>query len=134
MAARRIASLRHRGSIYLGLAGALFAASGALVGGYVVSSGSATPAPAQAAEAPSADETAITTSVEAALANTVTIKVGEQSRTMRWNELGVVIDPTEVPHAARKASGGDVVASLTGTGAMPVHVERAAALDAIAHL
>src|SRR5262245_61438874 len=50
MAARRTGS--NRGSIYLGLAGALFATSGALVGGYLVTSGSATPAPAQAAEAP----------------------------------------------------------------------------------
>jgi vancomycin resistance protein YoaR len=133
MAARRVASLRHRGSIYLGLAGALFAASGALVGGYVVTSGGATPAPAQAAEAPSADETSITSKVEAALGNTVTIKVGAQTRTLRWSELGVVIDPSEVPHAARKAQG-DELESLLSTGAFPVHLNRAAALEAISHL
>jgi vancomycin resistance protein YoaR len=134
MAARRIASLRHRGSIYLGLAGALFAASGAMVGGYVVSSGGATPAQAAAAEAPSADETAIKAGVETALASTVTIKAGDQSRTVRWNELGIVVDPAELPHAARKASGTDVVASLGARGALPVHLDRAAALEAIAHL
>jgi vancomycin resistance protein YoaR len=134
MAARRIASLRHRGSIYLGLAGALFAASGALVGGYVVTSGAATPKPAAAAEPPSGDENAIATSVESSLAASVIVKAGGQARTLRWNELGVVVDPAELPHAARKASGGDAVATLAGKGALPVHLDRAKALDAIAHL
>jgi vancomycin resistance protein YoaR len=136
MAARRIASLRHRGSIYLGLAGALFAASGALVGGYVVTSGVATPRPAAAsAEAPSGDQTALASSIEGSLAATVTIKAGDQSRTLRWNELGVVVDAAELPHAARKANGGgDVVATLAQKGALPVQLDRAKALDAIAHL
>ncbi|KAB2892368.1 MAG: hypothetical protein F9K40_18680 [Kofleriaceae bacterium] len=135
MAARRPAALRNRGSIYLGLAGTLFAVSGAMVGGYVVSSGRATPAPASAStEQAGADGSALVASVETSLGQTVTVKAGGQTRTVRWNELGVVVDPAEVSHAARKASGADLVASLTEKGALPVHLDRAAALEAIAHL
>lgn len=133
--ARRTAPLRNRGSIYLGLAGVLFAASGTMVGVHVISSGGATPAPAAAAtEEPGAGVDGLPAKLEASLGKTVTIKANGQTRTVRWHELGVVIDPAEIPHAARKASGDDVVASLASKGALPVHLDRAAALEAIAHL
>jgi len=131
---------RSRGSIYLGVAAGLFAVSGALAGGYVVTGGSepAGIGPAAASEhepAGAADLGAgLGAAVGGALDTTVTVKAGGQERVLRWSELGVVVDADELPHAARKASGGDALAALRGLGALPVRLDRAKALDAITHL
>lgn len=133
MSARRRPDHR-RGSIYLGLAAGLFAASGALVGGYVATGTPAAPVPAVVAETPGAGSDALRGAVDAALGQTVKVKVGGQEREARWSELGVVLDPAELPHAARKAAGADPVAALATRGALPVHLDRARALEAIDHL
>ncbi len=46
----------------------------------------------------------------------------------------MVVDPDELPHAARKAQRDDPVPGLAQLGARPVHLDRAAALEAISHL
>ncbi len=135
MPSRRDRAERHRGSIYLGLAATLFATSGALVGGYVVSTGQRAVRPVAVGEAPSGDDAALAAAMETALGQTMTVKAGGQVRTMRWSELGVVVDPTELRHAVRKAGGsGDAVATLGASGALPVRLDRARALEALDHL
>lgn len=135
-AARR----RHpnRGSIYLGLAAGLFAASGAMVGGYVATEG---PAPIEVPKVAgevnpgsSAGSAALAAAVEAQLEQSVKVKVGGQERALRWSELGITVDAGELPHAARKASGDAAITTLAARGALPVAVDRARALEALAHL
>jgi vancomycin resistance protein YoaR len=141
MSARRSRPERNRGSIYLGLAAGLFAASGAMVGGYVFTSGPQDLVPAKPAEvAPgtsaASGSDALAAAVTEQLEQSVTIKVGEQLRSVRWSELGVTVDASELPHAARKAEaeGAAAIAPLTARGALPVALDRARTLEAIAHL
>ena len=144
MSARRVRPERNRGSIYLGLAAGLFAASGAMVGGYVFTSGPEDvvppkitgeqhPGSASAAPQPNA---ALAGAVEQALEQSVTIKAAGQVRALRWSELGVAVDPSELPHAARKAEveGAAAVPALATRGALPIKLDRARALEAIGHL
>jgi vancomycin resistance protein YoaR len=131
----RTESRHRRGSIYLGLAGGLFAASAALVGGYFATGSRDIPGAAAATDkAPTGDAGALTHAVEGALDGTVVVKAEGASRQVRWSELGVVVDPAEVGFAARKASGAGAVASLAGHGSLPVRLDRTAAIAALAHL
>jgi len=126
---------RSRGSIYLGLAAGLFAASGALVGGYFVTGRAETPVHRPAAAAPAdPDTSALASTVERALDQTVTVAAGDQTRTLRWSELGVVVDRDELARAAGKAPAADPVAALASRGALPVRLDRDRALEALAHL
>ncbi len=131
---------RNRGSIYLGLAAGLFAASGAMVGGYVVTSG---PAPievprsvGEAIPGVGPGSAALAAAVTQQLEQSVKIKAGGQERTLRWSELGIIVDAGELPHAVRKAGSEDAtaVATLTTRGALPVALDRARALEALSHL
>ncbi len=130
---------RTRGSIYLGVAAGLFAVSGALAGGYVVTrkgEPSITPAAASSGrDQPTGDHAALGAAVQNALDGQVTVKAAGQTRTVRWSELGIVVDIDELPHAARKADGAaEPLAALRERGALPVRVERGLALAAIARL
>ena len=130
---------RHgRGSIFLGLAGALFVASGALLGGYYVTGRPDLPATAAAAsskhEATAGATGELARAVEATLGNEVTVVADGAKRAVTWAELGVVVDGTELAIAARKASGKDAVTSLAAKGALPVTLDRGKALAALAHL
>ncbi|MEZ4402150.1 MAG: VanW family protein [Kofleriaceae bacterium] len=127
---------RRRGSIYLGLAAGLFATSGALVGGYAISGDGTAPTrptPAAAAAA-TTDHAALVTAVEGALAAKVTLTAAGRTRRLTWSQLGVSVDPAELPYAARKIEGADPVASLAPLGALPIRVDRAAATRALAGL
>ncbi len=85
MSARRVPAERLRGSVYLGLAGALFAASGAMIGGYVLTGGPSQPAARAVVQGPASPDGALAASVTKALDGTVTIKAGGQARTLRWS-------------------------------------------------
>lgn len=124
-----------RGSIYLGLAGVLFAASGAMVGGYVATSGDVAPAAAATAEPDPLADDQLTPSIEAALGQTVTVTAAGQRRSLRWSELGVVLDARELGRASRRAAGAaEPVAALAEHGALPIQLDRPRALEAVAHL
>jgi vancomycin resistance protein YoaR len=55
-------------------------------------------------------------------------------RELRWSELGVVVDRSELGLAARKGAGQGAVAALAARGALPVALERGKAMAALAHL
>lgn len=125
---------RRRGSIYLGLAAGLFVTSGALVGGYFVSEQPASTPRARegvAAPAVAGDHAPLAQAVEASLAGSVKLVAVGRERTLAWKELGVAVDPAELPYAARK--GGDV-AALAQAGALPIRLDRAAAIKALSGL
>lgn len=129
---------RRRGAIYLGLAAGLFAVSGALVGGYVVTGEpvagprrahpSATEAPTGGAHA------ALASAVDRALDGQVTVSAAGRTRTLTWRELAISVDPDELPYAARRAGAGEPVAALAAAGALPVRIDRTAAAKALAGL
>ena len=132
---KRTESRHRRGSIYLGLAGGLFAASAALLGGYFATGSRDIPGAAAATEkATTGDAGELTRALDATLEGNVTVKVEGASRDVRWSELGVVVDPAEVGFAARKASGADAITTLASHGSLPVRLDRARALAALAHL
>ncbi len=125
---------RRRGSIYLGLAAGLFVTSGALVGGYFVSEQPASAPRARAgaaAPAVAGDHAALAQAVEANLAGAVKLVAVGRERTLAWKDLGVTVDADELPYAARK--GGDV-ATLAQAGALPIRLDRAAAVKALSGL
>lgn len=124
---------RRRGSIYLGLAAGLFAMSGALVGGYVLTADrTPPPRPAVVAEAPPAgDHAPLAVAVDAALAAQVTVKAAGRERTLTWRELGVAVDAHELPYAARRSTD---LTQLAGAGALPIRIDRDAAAKALAGL
>lgn len=125
---------RRRGSIYLGLAAGLFVTSGALVGGYFVSEQPGavpTAKPGATDAAVAGDHAALAQAVEANLGRSVTLVAVGRERTLAWKDLGVTLDAGELPYAARKA--GDV-AALATAGALPVRLDRAAAIKALSGL
>ncbi len=126
---------RRRGSIYLGLAAGLFVTSSALVGGYWVSEDTAVPgAKISSDSAPSADHAALAQAVEARLTGTVQLTAAGKQRTLAWRDLGVSVDPSELPYAARRASGADAVTALAQAGALPIRLDRAVAVKALSGL
>jgi len=125
---------RRRGSIYLGLAAGLFVTSGALVGGYFVTDQAPTaprPHAGTAAPAVTGDHAALAQAVEGSLGGAVKLIAVGRERTLAWKDLGVAVDADELPYAARK--GGDV-AALAAAGALPVRLDRAAAIKALSGL
>ncbi|HVV87805.1 MAG TPA: VanW family protein [Kofleriaceae bacterium] len=132
----RTESRHRRGSIYLGLAAGLFAASGALLVGYYATSHTEVPTASAATDsAPKAGASAeLSQAVEASLAGTVTVKADGATRELSWSELGVVVDPAEVGYAARKASGAGAVTALASRGSLPVKLDEVKTLAALAHL
>jgi vancomycin resistance protein YoaR len=127
-------SPRHpnRGSVYLGIAGGLLVAAGAMFGAYLVTAhrdGSAhaanAPAPGSAkAGTPAAGPA----DLDAALATEVQVVAAGKKLAMRWSELGAVVDTAE----AGKAGGS--VAELAKAGRLPLMLDRDKALAALAAL
>ncbi len=135
--ARRLPD-RRRGSIYLGLAAGLFAMSGALVGGYVVT-GERTAPPRSSGSAPAtvsagSAHAALATTVDAALDGKVTVSAAGRERTLTWRELAVSVDADELSYAARRVDGGEAIAVLSAAGALPIRIDREAAAKALAGL
>jgi vancomycin resistance protein YoaR len=120
-----------RGSIYFGLAGGLFLASGALFGTYLVMRSDGTPtAEASTTAAPAEVATPeVTEAVTAYLAEPVEVVIGASKATMHWADLGVSADPALVKQV--RAGGNDVLAAARAAGAMPVVVDHAKALAAL---
>ncbi len=127
-----------RGSIYLGVAGGLFLVSGALAGGYFVLSGDARadrgPVPVVAPAGAKSDVPDLTSLVETSLNDEVSVVIAGTTVPMRWTDLGVQLDPDELEHAARKAASDEPLVSLRDVGALPVTVDRAAAVTALTEL
>jgi vancomycin resistance protein YoaR len=134
----RTESRHHRGSIYLGLAAGLFVVGGGLLGSYFVTGRSDLPSASASASqdgAPAAGAAGeLAQAVQSSLEAEVTVQAEGSTRTLRWSELGVVVDEAELGLAARKAAGADPVASLAKRGALPVKLDRGKALAALAHL
>jgi vancomycin resistance protein YoaR len=135
----RHADRGRRGSIYLGLAGGLLAVSGALAGGYYVvgpTGGGGVPvaprAAAERVETAAADSAAdLSTLATRLLDETVAVEIGSQRLTLRWADLGVVVDDQELPQAARRAASDEPIASLRAAGALPLTLDRARASEAL---
>src|SRR6188472_3591187 len=130
-----------RGSIYLGVAGGLFAISGALVGGYFVlgkdarADASKAPRRADGSAAPaSADPGDLGHQVGELLDDPVIVVVAGHEIAMRWSDLGVVVDEAEVEHSAKRAASDEPIASLKTAGALPLKVDREAAITALTAL
>jgi len=138
---------RETGSIYLGVAGGLFAVSAALVGGYFVlgsdasaarattpPTGRATVDAAAPATGPIADPTDLRSMVEASLADPVEVVIAGKPVPMRWSDLGVVVDDAELSRASRLAASDEPIASLRAAGAIPLAVDRERAVAALTAL
>jgi vancomycin resistance protein YoaR len=136
---------RSNASIYLGLAGVLLIGAGGLGAAYFVMGGDATAATTAkpvkgsgAASASAADRdpkiAPLAQAIGERLARTVTIHAGGTDVPMRWSDLGAVIDQDDLPYAAKRAGGSDPVQSLVTAGALPVRIDRDAALTALAKL
>ncbi len=128
-----------RGSIYLGLAGGLFVASGALVGASFVLGGDAraagTGAGAGTTEARAgADAVDLRALVERQLGEVVDVTIAGRTVALRWSELGVQVDDAELAHAAGRAASDEPIGALRGAGALPVRLDREVAVAAIVAL
>jgi vancomycin resistance protein YoaR len=131
-----------RGSIYLGVAGGLFAVSGALVGGYFflgsdarADSNRATPRHADGSAAPAAaDPGDLGHQVADLLDDSVSVVIAGQTVSMRWSDLGVVVDDGEISHSAARAASDEPIASLKTAGALPLRIDREAAIAALVAL
>src|SRR5688572_2226200 len=121
---------RETGSIYLGIAGGLFAVSALLVGGYFVlggkaSAGTTAPAPGSASAAePRGDTGDLASLVATTLEDGVKVVIASQEVAMRWSDLGVVVDEAELDHAVGRVRSDEPIAALRGAGALPVRVDR----------
>ena len=130
------------GSIYLGIAGGLFAVSGVLVGAYFLMGGDAraasVPAPVGRASvdaaAPAADPTDLRSLVEGSLEEPVEVVIAGRTVALRWSDLGVVVDEAELGRAARMSASDEPIASLRAAGALPVAVDRTKAIAALTAL
>jgi vancomycin resistance protein YoaR len=146
---RRPSAPRRSGSIYFGLAAALFVAGGGLlVGNVLMASQGGVPVAQAASERPATGTSPRDVAAQIAesfAATRVTVAMGESTVPLTWSELGVTVDEDALPHAARVArqaldKSGDapdldaVRAALVATGAMPVIVERTAAARALEQL
>jgi vancomycin resistance protein YoaR len=146
-------SRRNGSSTYLGLAGALFVAAGAMGAAYYVmgpgghSAKAATSAPkvdrtagsgsASAGAASNATTGPLAQKIGERLAGSVTLKIGADAApiSMRWSDLGAVVDQDDLSFAAQRTGGStDPVAALVTAGALPVRIDRDAAVAALAKL
>lgn len=141
--------------MYLGLAAALFAASGGLLGGYYLLADHAVPS-AEAAvravdratsgsrEGATGGDLAdladlIETAAKGFLDQDVRVLIGEQTMSVPWSRLGVAVDREAVAGAARvvgralapTASQAEVQSALAAAGAMPLVVDRDRAVQAL---
>ncbi len=110
-----------RGSVYLGLAGGLMVASGALLGGYYLIEDGSPPALASASEPSSRDNASARAAAAELVDREVTVRVHGRETAMRWSELGVRVDEA-VP--GQSAVG-------PRRGAIAVRVDRNAAIEAL---
>ena len=146
---RRPSAPRRSGSVYFGLAAALFVGGGGLlVGNVLIASHGGVPVAQAASERPATGTSPRDVAAQLAesfAATRVTVAMGESTVPLTWSELGAVVDHVALPHAARVArqalggSGGapdlDAVrAALVAAGAMPVIVERTTAARALEQL
>ncbi|MBP6628217.1 MAG: VanW family protein [Kofleriaceae bacterium] len=129
-----------RGGLLLGLGGALLATSAGMFTAYAVTQGQ--PATAHAAVGPSArarppgphdgavagSAGPVDPSLAALLERAVTVSAAGQTVSLRWSELGAVVDEAEVGRA-----GADL-AALEARGALPIRIDRARAVAALAAL
>ncbi len=138
-----------RGSLYFGVAGGLLVAAGGLAAGYFAMGKDAKAATtsARAKDTGSGSASAAATPVDADpaaralaqkidehLAHTVTVHAGKADVALRWSDLGAVVDHDDLPFAAKRARGGDPVAALITAGALPVRIDRDAAIAALTKL
>src|SRR5262245_44244681 len=143
------ASRRRGSALFLGVAGALVVAAAGLGAAYFTLGGdakAATTAPRKAdtgsAAAPAkgsgsdASLAPLAQKIGEHLGRTITVHAGADKTgvAMRWSDLGAVIDQDDLPFAAKRASGADPVASLVAAGALPVRIDRDAALAALTKL
>lgn len=125
------------GSIYLGLAGGLFVAAGGLVGAYFVLGGDARAAGTAARTVDAAadpDVADLRALVARQLDQPVEVKIAGRAVTLRWSELGVTVDDADLAHARRRVASDEPLGALREAGALPVRVDRDAAVKAIAAL
>lgn len=119
----------------MGIAATLFLASGGLLAGYYVLASKSAVTPAEAAHRESGTPAgALEAAVGELLARNVTVRIGNETITTPWRELGVVLDEKGLALASRRADPTNVSASLAAQGALPVIVDReraAAALQAL---
>jgi vancomycin resistance protein YoaR len=120
------------GAVYLGLSGGLLVASAVLGGAYwllgdqpaVAAAATTTARPAEVATPAPANPM-----MAAVLDREVEVKAGALTQTLRWSELGVVVDDREL---ARTGAGD--VAALARDGSLPLRLDREKAVAAITGL
>jgi vancomycin resistance protein YoaR len=122
------------GSIYLGVAGGLLAVSGLLAGAYVVLGGDAQARTVAGAGPAIGDPGELAAQVEGALGDEVQVVIAGSTVRLRWSDLGVVVDDTEIDRAARRAAADEPLGALRAAGALPVRVDRDAAVAALTAL
>jgi len=126
-----------RGSIYLGVSGALLGLSGLLAAAYFLVGGEPSTASAATSERrqdagpPVADDGGLGKAVETALAGDVSVSAGAITERMRWSDLGAVVDPADLARAGRRSHDLD---ALRKAGALPVKLDRAKAIAALTAL
>lgn len=138
---------RHgRGSVYLGLAGALFVASGGLLGGYFLLAGDREAEAAVSERDGSyedAEHDAAAATVRAAasefLGTEAQVRFGDHQVQVAWADLGISLDEDDI--SARAARLGDnlpegmtIADELSRTGGMPVMFDRDRALETLMEL
>jgi vancomycin resistance protein YoaR len=118
------------GAVYLGLSGGLLVASAVLGGAYVLFGDKPAAAAATTARSSEPVKAAPTDPTMAAILDReVEVKAGALGQTLRWRELGVVLDEREL---ARTGAGD--VAALASAGSLPLRLDREQAVAAIAGL
>jgi len=133
-----------RSSFYLGISGGLLAVAGGLAAAYYVMGSDAKAATTTvakhaepgsgAASAAAPIDPQLAQKIGERLGRTVTIHADKIDVPMRWTDLGAVIDQDDLPYASKRASGGDPVQALVTAGALPVRIDRDAALAALTKL
>jgi vancomycin resistance protein YoaR len=127
---------RPRGrNVFLGIGGGLLAASLGLGAAYFVVSGhgsqasAATVAEGSGAAARDPALTSLEAAVAARLGGDVAIHVGQATKQVRWSDLGAVVDTDDLPFALERAGKApDPVAALRAAGALPIRIDRDAAI------
>jgi vancomycin resistance protein YoaR len=123
----------NRGSVYLGIAGGLLVAAGAMFGAYLVTSHRDSSAHAANAPAPAKTGAAASQAdLDAALAAEVQVTAAGKTLAMRWSDLGAVVDTAEVGKTARPLML-DRAKALTALAALKAKVDRGA-IDAFLDL
>lgn len=123
---------RNRGSIYVGLAATLLVACGCLLAGYfVLPSRTASAAHVGRSSASEVAVKDVQTAALEALEREVVVAIGDQSITLPWRDLGVVVDIDGLGDVASMANPADLIGSLAARGAAPLIVSRDQAAEAL---